>query len=77
MPRSGAKAVLDSRQLEAFLDVAEGSKWRLLFELLALSGLRLGEALRWEDVRLSSDELRVVRSVRKVAGEWVYTPPRR
>jgi len=50
-------------------------EWRLFFELLAATGLRIGEALelRWSDVDLGAKRLRVTRQVSK---DGVVGPPK-
>jgi integrase len=55
---------MDAGQLAAVLD-AVVPQWRLFFELLAATGLRIGEALelRWGDVNLGAKRLSVQRQV--------------
>jgi integrase len=57
---------LDRQQLAAVLDALDPA-WRLLFELLAATGLRIGEALelRWADVDPWKRRLQVARQVSK------------
>ena len=52
-PAPGKARALTREQLAAFLLVVD-PRWRLLFELLAATGLRISEALalRWRDLRL-------------------------
>jgi integrase len=56
------RRALDSKQLKRFL-IACPKDWRLFFELLAMTGLRVGEAveLRWKDVDFGAKRLRVRR----------------
>jgi integrase len=58
--------VMSIKQLGAVLDAVD-DEWRLLFELLATTGLRIGEALelRWPDLDLWKRRLRVERQVDK------------
>jgi len=52
-------AHLEADQLQALLTAAEGSRYEPLFKLLALTGLRRGEALalKWDDVRPKGKEV--------------------
>ncbi|MDR5709651.1 MAG: site-specific integrase [Armatimonadota bacterium] len=61
-----------------FLQAARSHPLGPLFWLLATTGLRTSEALalRWSDLDLASGVLRVERSVHRVRGQWVYTPPK-
>jgi len=56
------RRALDSDELERFLSACP-EDWRLFFRLLAMSGIRIGEAieLRWSDVDLGAKRLRVRR----------------
>jgi integrase len=58
-------------ELGAFLDAAAADRLGVLFELMALTGLRRGEAvgLRWEDVDLVNAVLWVRQQVVEVAGQ--------
>jgi integrase len=64
-PARKARA-LDREQLAAVLDAVDPA-WRPFFALLASTGLRIGEALelRWRDVDLGRQRLRVERQVDK------------
>ena len=57
---------MEREQLAAVLNAIDAD-WRLFFELLAATGLRLGEVLelRWEDVDLGAKRLQVQRQVSK------------
>jgi integrase len=50
-------------EVRHFLEVAQGNRFGVLFELLLTTGLRPGEALalRWEDIDLDAGRLRVQR----------------
>ncbi len=56
------RRALDSDELARFLDACNPD-WRLFFELLAMTGVRISEAieLRWKDVDLGARRLRVRR----------------
>jgi len=58
-------------ELGAFLDHAAGHRFGTLFELVALAGLRRGEAcgLRWDDVDLARGRLVVRQQVVQVYGD--------
>jgi integrase len=57
---------MDADQLRAVLNAVD-DEWRTFFELLAATGLRIGEALelRWGDVDFGAKRLRVSRQVSK------------
>ncbi|HUA12394.1 MAG TPA: site-specific integrase [Solirubrobacteraceae bacterium] len=57
------RRAMDTRELAALLDACPAD-WRLFFRLLAMTGVRIGEAveLRWSDVDLGAKRLRVRRS---------------
>ncbi|MDR7400471.1 MAG: site-specific integrase, partial [Armatimonadota bacterium] len=61
-----------------FLEAARSHPLGPLFLLLATTGLRVSEALalRWSDVDLTAGTVSVERSVHRVRGQWVYTPPK-
>jgi integrase len=65
---------LEPAQLASILDAVDPS-WRLFFELLAATGLRIGEALelRWDDVDFGARRLHVERQVDK---DGVVSPPK-
>ena len=73
-PSPGKARALTGDQLAAFLLVVD-PRWRLLFELLAATGLRISEAvaLRWGDLRLDGDAC--VR-VRRAYVRGAYGPPK-
>jgi integrase len=49
-----------------------------LWAVLTYTGLRLGEglALRWQDVDLDAETLTVRRTVARIRGAWVESPPK-
>ncbi len=61
-----------------FLRAASSHPLGPLFLLLATTGLRISEALalRWCDLDLASGTVTVERSMHRVRGEWVTTPPK-
>jgi len=68
---SETRRALDSDELRRFLDACDPD-WRLFFELLAMTGVRISEAIeiRWKDVDLGARRLRVRRQCFKgVIGE--------
>jgi integrase len=73
-PSPGKARALTSDQLAAFLLVVD-PRWRLLFELLAATGLRISEALalRWGDLKLDGD---AAVKVRRAYVRGVYGPPK-
>jgi integrase len=74
-PAPGKARALTREQLAAFLEVVD-ARWRLLFVLLASTGLRVSEAfaLRWRDLKL--DGSRPVVRVRRAYVRGVYGPPK-
>jgi hypothetical protein len=72
-PSPGKARSLTGEQLGAFLLVTD-DRWRLLFELLAATGLRISEAiaLRWRDLRLDGDRAAV--RVRRARVKGHYGP---
>ncbi|HEV2633817.1 MAG TPA: tyrosine-type recombinase/integrase [Actinocrinis sp.] len=71
-------AVWTAEQTAAFLRSIKDHRWYALFHLVALRGLRRGEAcgLRWEDIDLDHAELRVVRQVQRRGGKVVESEPK-
>jgi integrase len=65
-------------QLATFLNTAAGHELCPLFALMALTGLRRGEAigLRWIDVDLEEGTVRVEQQIVAVAGERHTGPPK-
>ena len=74
-PAPGKARALTRKQLAAFLLIVD-PRWRLFFELLAATGLRVSEAiaLRWRDLQLQGD--RPVVRVRCARVRGVYGPPK-
>lgn len=74
-PRLKQKA-LTIREFGLYLNVVQGHKWELLFELLVTTGIRMGEAraLRWSDLDTSTGLLTVRRSVSipKINGRFLF-----
>lgn len=70
--------VLDAPGLRAYLRALWGHPCEAAAVCAAALGLRRGEAmgLRWEDVNLSTGEVRIRRSRQVVAGEVVEVPPK-
>src|SRR4051794_24311660 len=73
-PAPGKARALTREQLGAFLLVVD-PRWRLVFELLAATGLRISEALalRWGDLRLDGD---ACVKVRRAYVRGAYGPPK-
>jgi len=67
------RKAMDSAELERFL-ASCASEWRTFFRLLAMTGLRIGEAieLRWKDVDFGAKRLRV----RRQFYEGTVAPPK-
>jgi integrase len=71
--------VLDGEQTRRLLAFTQDDRWHPLWQVLAGSGLRLGEALglTWDDVDFDDATIAVRRSLAKVAaGEWGLTEPK-
>ena len=79
-PKATAKeaAHLDSEQVRRWLDAARSSRYAPVFELLANTGLRRGEALalQWPDVDLERGLLRVRGTLARVGGVLTVTEPK-
>jgi integrase len=67
-----------AQEVGKFLDAAATDRLGALFEVLAFSGLRRGEAcgLRWVDVDLEAGQLQVVQQVTSVGGQLQVGPPK-
>lgn len=63
-------------ELHRLLATAEGDRLEALWVLLALTGMRRGEALalRWSDVDLDAGTARVERTVARIGGELTFSP---
>lgn len=74
-PAPGKARALTREQLTAFLLVVD-PRWRLFFELLAGTGLRVSEAiaLRWRDPALDGERPAV--RVQRAYVKGVYGPPK-
>jgi integrase len=68
-------AFLTVEQVGALLEAAEGSRYRPLFELLVMTGMRRGEALalRWTDIDEKRSIIRVRGTLARQDGELVVT----
>lgn len=66
------------QQVAAFLRAARGHRLEGLFWVLSTGGLRVSEALalRWCDFDFQEGVVRVERTVHRVAGAWVFCPPK-
>ena len=73
-----AVEVWSPTQVRQFLDANQDERLIALFHLLALRGLRRGEALglRWEDLDLDQKVLRVAQQLVEVGTELVFGPPK-
>lgn len=71
-------AVWTAEQTAAFLRFAREDRWYALFHLIALCGLRRGEAcaLRWEDLDFERGTLSVARQVQRRGGRVVESAPK-
>ncbi|RBY78777.1 hypothetical protein DQ238_12010 [Geodermatophilus sp. TF02-6] len=79
-PRVTAKEAphLTPAQLADLLSAASETRYAPLFALLALTGLRRGEALalRWPDIDLDKGTLRVRGTLSRIGGHLVVTEPK-
>ena len=68
-------AFLTVDQVAALLKAADGSRYRALFEVLVMTGMRRGEALalRWADIDEKRDIIRVRGTLARQDGELVVT----
>lgn len=76
-PRRREMRTLSAEELTRFLREAREDRWYALWELLATTGLRPGEALalRWSDIE--DDRLRIQRNlVRPADGRWTLKEPK-
>lgn len=69
---------LTAEQVARLLDAAQSSRYGILFDFLANTGLRRGEALalRWQDVDLVRNTLQVRATLARVDGKLVRLPPK-
>jgi len=78
VPRPQVRPIvpLDVEQSAAFLTAAENHRLGPLFSVALACGLRLGEAtgLRWEDVDLSTGELRIRQQLQRVGRRLEVQP---
>jgi integrase len=77
-PPKRTRAALDVTQARAFLAVAGKHRLGPLFSIALVCGLRLGEVtgLRWEDVDLTTGELRVRQQLQRVGKRLVLQEPK-
>lgn len=77
-PQKSTYAILTKEQVEQLLAVAETDHFHPLWHLLALAGLRRGEALglRWRDVDLGKREIHVKQTVEVVRSRPVIGKPK-
>jgi integrase len=78
--RSGGVDAWDATTLRAYLDAsnAAGDRMHALWVLLAMTGMRRGEALglRWADVDLNARRVRVVQTITQTSGTVVVGEPK-
>lgn len=69
-PRKREMMALSRNQLQHLLQFTTGTRWHVLWTLLATTGLRLGEALglTWRDVDLDVGRLIIQRSLQRQPG---------
>lgn len=69
---------LTAEQFARLLDAAQSSRYGILFDFLANTGLRRGEALalRWQDVDLARNTVQVRATLARVDGKLVRIPPK-
>jgi integrase len=65
-------------ELRRIINAAQGSRWEIPVLLSATTGARRSEilALRWSNVMLSEARIRIVESLQRVNGEFVFTRPK-
>jgi integrase len=76
--RPARRAVWSPEELGRFLEAVRDHRLGPLFWLLSTTGLRASEALalRWSDVDLRANTVRVERTLHRVRGAWVFQPPK-
>jgi integrase len=69
---------LDAEQARRFLDAARGNRLEALYVLAVTAGLRIGEllGLKWEDVALDAESLRVRRTRSQAKTGPTFTTPK-
>ena len=79
-PKSTAQEAdfLDAQQVRDLLVAAEDSRYHDLFELIARTGMRRGEALalKWRDVDFKRRDLRIRGTLSRVNGSLTVTEPK-
>jgi integrase len=65
-------------EVTALLRAAQGSRYHTALCLILSTGMRRGEtlALRWSDIDLDKGSAQIARTVSRVDGELVFTPPK-
>lgn len=65
---------MDSQQIRAFLQAAQGSRFERLFMVDLFTGLRMGEilALSWDCIDFERGTLRVYRQLHQVKGQYTF-----
>jgi integrase len=78
VPRRTSIAVWTPEQLGSFLDAIADERLYGLYHLVAMTGLRRGEAIgvRWGDVDLDAGEMRVAQSITMVQRQLVVGEPK-
>ena len=80
LPKQQRQEMRALNQLEAlrFLETVAGTRWDVLFTTLLTTGLQPSEALalKWTDLDLTTGQLSVQRTVKRVDGAWVYEEPK-
>lgn len=69
---------LDAQQVRDLLVAAKGSRYQALFELIARTGMRRGEALglKWRDIDFKRKDLRIRGTLSLVNGSLSVTEPK-
>jgi integrase len=79
-PRSVPEEIrpLDREQTKTLLEAAQGDRFEALYALAVTTGLRQGEllGLRWDDLDLAQDPLRVKRTLTRRKGHLLFGEPK-
>jgi integrase len=70
--------VLSPKQSRTLLNAISGDELEALYVLALTTGMRQGEllALKWRDIDLDAEWLRIHATVRKLRGAFIYAPPK-
>jgi integrase len=70
--------VLSPKQRRTLLNAISGDELEALYVLALTTGMRQGEllALKWRDIDLDAEWLRIHATVRKLRGAFIYAPPK-